>query len=184
MFGVDAKMLVEEVMTRDVVTIDCNNNVYDACKIFVENKVGCLVVMDRDIIVGIVTERDTIERVILQNLDPNNTKIREIMSQNIKTIHALTPLEKAAQIMKDNKIKKLPVIQNNEIVGIVTETDLTQTIELFSGTIEELEKFYVETKDNIKKIMEEWGNILFSLKGNNRSIEKKQSNILENDITN
>ena len=184
MFGVDAEMLVEEVMTRDVVTIDCNNNVYDACKIFVENKVGCLVVMDRDIIVGIVTERDTIERVILQNLDPNNTKIREIMSQNIKTIHALTPLEKAAQIMKDNKIKKLPVIQNNEIVGIVTETDLTQTIELFSRTIEELEKFYVETKCNFEKIMEEWGNILFSLKGYNRSIEKKQSNILENDITN
>jgi predicted transcriptional regulator len=73
MFGVDAKMLVEEVMTGNVVTIDCNKYVYDACKIFVDNKVGCLVVMDRDIIVGIVTERDTIERVILQNLDPKNT---------------------------------------------------------------------------------------------------------------
>ena len=184
MFEVDAKMLVEEVMTRNVVTIDCNNSVHDACKIFVDNKVGCLVVMDRDIIVGIITERDTIERVILQDLDPNITKVREIMSQNIKTIHALTPLEKAAQIMKDNKIKKLPVIQNNEIIGIVTETDLTQTIELFSEKIEELEKFYVETKENIEKIMDEWGNILYSLRGCNKSNEKQQDTILENDIKN
>ena len=111
--------------------------------------------MDKDIIVGIITERDTIERVILQNLDPKKTKIREIMSQNIKTIHTLSPLEKAAQIMKDNKIKKLPVILNNEIVGIVTETDITQTIEFFSEAIEELEQFYVDTKNNIKKILDE-----------------------------
>jgi CBS-domain-containing membrane protein len=108
----------------------------------------------------------------------------EIMSQNIKTIHALTPLEKAAQIMKDNNIKKLPIILNNEIVGIVTETDLTQTIEVFSETIEELEKFYVETKDIIEKMMDEWGNILYSLKGCNKSNEKQQGNNLENDITN
>jgi len=166
-------MLVEEVMTRNIEKIDCKENVYDACKIFIDKKVGCLVVMDRDIIVGIVTERDTIERVILQNLDANNTKVREIMSQNIKTIHALTPLERGAQIMKDNKIKKLPVIRNNEIVGIVTETDLTQTIEIFSEKIEELEKFYVKTKDNIEKMMDEWGNILYSLKGYNRTKEKQ-----------
>jgi CBS domain-containing protein len=181
---VDAEMLVEEVMTRNVEKIDCNENVYDACKIFIEKKVGCLVVMDRDIIVGIVTERDTIERVILQKLDPTNTKIVEIMSQNIKTIHALTPLEKAAQIMKDYNIKKLPVVHNNEIVGIVTETDLTQTIEIFSETIEELEKFYVETRGNIEKIMEDWGNILYNLKGCNKSNEKQQNNFLEKDITN
>ena len=183
MFGVDAEMLVEEVMTRDVVTIDCNNNVYDACKIFVENKVGCLVVMDRDIIVGIVTERDTIERVILQNLDPNNTKIREIMSQNIKTIHALTPLEKAAQIMKDNNIKKLPVILNNEIVGIVTETDITQTIEVFSEAIEDLEQFYVDTKVNINKMMDEWENIIYKLKGSNRQTDTQQNNVIEDKIS-
>lgn len=54
-------MLVEEVIIRKVVTIDCNKNVYDACKIYRENRVGCLVVIDRDMIVGIVIERDTIK---------------------------------------------------------------------------------------------------------------------------
>ena len=177
-------MLVEEVMTRKVVTIDCNKNVFDACKIYSENRVGCLVVMDRDIIVGIVTERDTIERVILQNKNPKKTKIRDIMSHNIKTIHALAPLEKAAQIMKDNKIKKVPVVLNNEIVGIITETDLTQTIEVFSETIEELEQFYIDSKANIEKMMEEWGNILFNLKGFKLQKENQHSNVIEDKITN
>lgn len=67
-------MLIEEVMTRNVEKIDCNNFVFDTCKIFIDKKVGCLVVMDKDIIVGIITERDTIERVILQNLDPKKPK--------------------------------------------------------------------------------------------------------------
>ena len=172
-------MLVEEVMTRNVVKIDCNKCVYDACKIFIDNKVGCLVVMDKDIIVGIITERDTIERVILQNLDPKETKIMEIMSQNIKTIHALSPLEKAAQILKENNIKKLPVILNNEIVGIVTETDLTQTIEVFSDKIEELEQFYIDTKSNIDKMMDEWGNILYNLKGFKGQADNQQANELK-----
>ena len=175
-------MLVEEVMTRNVEKIDCNNFVFDACKIFIDKKVGCLVVMDRDIIVGIITERDTIERVILQDLDPKNIKIIEIMSQNIKTIHALSPLEKAAQIMKDNTIKKLPVILNNEIVGIVTETDITQTIEVFSEAIEDLEQFYIETKGNIKKMMDEWETIICKLKGSNRQTDTQQSNVIEDKI--
>ena len=106
-------MLVEEVMSRDIVSIDCNKEVIDACKVYSKNKVGSLVVMDKNIIVGIITERDTIERVILQNKDPKKTKVREIMSPNIITVHALAPLERAAQIMQESNIKKLPVILNN-----------------------------------------------------------------------
>ena len=158
-------MLVEEVMTRDVVTIQNNKTVYDACKLYSEKKVGSLVVMDKEIIVGIVTERDIIERAILKKKIPNKTKIREIMTPNIKTVHALAPLEKAAVIMKENKIKKLPVILNNEIVGIITETDLSQTIEAFSEAVEELTKLYSESRQDIEKIMNDWENIICSIKG-------------------
>ncbi len=158
-------MLVEEVMTRDVVTIENNQTVYEACKLYSEKKVGSLVVMDKDIIVGIVTERDIIERAILQKKVPTKTKIREIMTPNIKTVHALAPLEKAAFIMKENRIKKLPVILNNEIVGIITETDLSQTIEAFSEAVEELTKFYTESREDIEKIMDDWENIIYSIKG-------------------
>jgi len=175
-------MLVEEVMTRDVVTIDCNSTVIDACKVYCEHKVGCLVVMDKNITVGIVTERDTIERVILENKDPKKTMIREIMSPNIITVHALAPLEKAAQTMKESNIKKLPVILNNEIVGIITETDLSRTINAFSEAIDELIEFYSDTKDSIDKIMDDWGNLLINLKNYKKLTQNREQDVIKEEV--
>ena len=68
------------------------------------------------------------------------------MSSNLITVHAFSPLERAVQIMKESNIKKLPVILNNEIVGIVTEIDLSRTIDVFSGAIDELIDFYETVK--------------------------------------
>ena len=175
-------MLVEEVMSRDIVSIDCNKTVLEACKVYSKNKVGSLVVMDKNIIVGIVTERDTIERVILLNKDPKRTKVREIMSPNIITVHALTPLEKAAQIMKDNNIKKLPVVLNNEIVGIVTETDLTRTIEAFSEAMEELINFYSDSKESIEQILDDWGDMLIKFKGFKKLTKLKEIDLLKKEV--
>ena len=156
-------MLVEEIMSRNIVRIDCKNTVLDACKEYNNKKVGSLVVMDKEIIVGIVTERDIIEKVILQEKNPKKTKIIEIMSPSLITIHALAPVEKAAQIMKEKRIKKLPVILNNEIVGMITETDLSQTIDIFSEYIEELKGLYVDSKENIEKILDDWGDLIIKL---------------------
>lgn len=174
-------MLVEEVMSRDIVSIDCNKTVLEACKVYSKNKVGSLVVMDKKIIVGIVTERDTIERVILQNKNPKKTKVGDIMSPNIITVHALAPLERAAQIMKEGNIKKLPVILNNEIVGIVTETDLSRTIDAFSGAIEELIDFYTDSKNSIEHIIDDWGNLLIKLKGY-KKLAHEETDVLKKEV--
>lgn len=175
-------MLVEEVMSREIVSIDCNKAVLDACKVYSKHKVGSLVVMDKNIIVGIVTERDTIERVILQNKNPKKTKVREIMSPNIITVHALAPLERAAQIMKESDIKKLPVILNNEIVGIITETDLSRTINAFSGAIEELINFYTDSKNSIERILDDWGDLLIKLKGYKKLEQSKEKDVLKKEV--
>ena len=158
-------MLIQEVMSREIVSIDCNKTVLDACKLLSKNNLGILVVMDKNIIVGIVNERDTIEMIILKNREPNDTKVREIMSPNIKTVHALAPLERAAQIMRESHIKKLPVILNNEIVGIVTESDLSRTFGIYSEAIEELTEFYADSKNTIEQLLGDWENILIKLKG-------------------
>ncbi len=121
-------MQISEIMTKNVVTIECDQTVLHACQRYKEHGVGCLVVMKDNMIVGILTERDIIERVILEQRDPFTTTVDEIMSKNIKTIHASASVEKAAEMMKKNKIKKLPVVLNNEIVGIVTVTDLANVL--------------------------------------------------------
>jgi CBS domain-containing protein len=119
-------MLVKEIMTKNVVTIAADASVFDACMMYKEKKVGCLVVVDDETCVGIVTERDLIERSICQRRDPEKTKIREIMSQNIKVVYALDTAEKALETMKQYKIKKLPVISSEKVVGIVTITDIAE----------------------------------------------------------
>ena len=119
-------MLVQEVMTKDVVTIDSNETAFDASVKYRDNKVGCLVVTDEEKCIGIVTERDIIERVICNFKIPDKTKVGDIMSSDIKTIHALENIEKAISIMITNKIKKLPVVKNDQIVGIITVTDISR----------------------------------------------------------
>jgi len=119
-------MLVKEIMTKNVVTIEADASVFDACMMYKEKKVGCLVVVDDETCVGIVTERDLIERSICQRRDPEKTKVSEIMSQNIKVVYDLDTAEKALETMKQYKIKKLPVISSEKVVGIVTITDIAE----------------------------------------------------------
>ncbi|MGF3554191.1 MAG: CBS domain-containing protein [Thermoplasmatota archaeon] len=156
-------MLVEEIMSTDFVTIDCDKTIYDACKLYSEKKVDHLIVMDKDILVGIVTDRDIIEGAILKNKSLKKTKISEIMTTNLKTINALTNIEKAAEIMKENKIKKLPVILNDKIIGIIKETDLLEKVNIFSETFKDLSNFYEEKKKNLEEIIKEWKDIINDL---------------------
>lgn len=119
-------MLVKEAMVTEVVSIDKNKSIFDACQIYKKFKIGCLLVTDSERCVGIVTERNIIERTICEHKDPENTKIYEIMSSDIKTINPLNTLEEAVIVMNKNNVKKLPVIQNDDIVGIITVTDISR----------------------------------------------------------
>jgi CBS domain-containing protein len=119
-------MLVKEVMTRNVVTVNAEDSVFDACMTYKEKKVGCLVVIDNETCVGIVTERDLIERSICARRNPAKTKVREIMSSSIKVVYALDTIDAALELMKQYKIKKLPVVSSEKVVGIITMTDIAE----------------------------------------------------------
>lgn len=171
-------MIVEEIMTRNIIAIGPEELVVDACKKCSDNNVGSLVVMNDGMIIGIVTERDIIQSVLLVKEDPKQVKVKEIMTPHIKTIHALDKVEKAARIMKENSIKKLPVILNNEIVGIITETDITRTINAYSEAITELTELYVGSKETIEKIMDDWGDIIIRLKNYKKLSSNKEVEVV------
>jgi len=113
-------------MKKNVITINANDSVFDACNKYRDFKVGCLVVTEGESCIGIVTERDLIERTICNDRDPKTTKVNEIMTTDIRTVHALDTLEKALEIMEEFNIKKLPVVVNEGIVGIITVTDISK----------------------------------------------------------
>jgi CBS domain-containing protein len=125
-------LLVQEIMTKKIEKINSDETVFEACKKFKQFNLGSLVVEDDDLIVGIITERDVILKIILENKNPTNTLIRDVMTPYPKTIHALAKIEEAAEIMKKNNIKKLPVIYNNNLVGMITDTDISRAVHILS----------------------------------------------------
>ena len=129
-------MFVKDIMAKKVVSIDHDKTVLDVCNKFKKHRLGSLVVVNTGVIVGIITERDIIERVIIEQKPPKKTKVEDVMSKNIITIHASAKIEQAAELMKKHKIKKLPVILNNEFVGIITVIDLADIMPNFTKTLD------------------------------------------------
>ena len=115
---------VREIMTKGVTFLDSSNTVEEAAKLMNET----IVVMDNLVVSGIVTERDIVRRVMAQNKPPS-TKLQEIMSSPIVVINPDESISELAQLMRDRKIHKVPVIKppvknESQLVGIVTATDL------------------------------------------------------------
>ena len=120
-------MLVKEIMTKNVVSIDKEKTVFEAANLYKKHRVGCLIVTKGEECVGIITERDLIERTICKKRSPETTKVKEIMSEEVITINYLEQIDKASKIMINNNIKKLPVTKNEDIVGIITVTDISKS---------------------------------------------------------
>jgi CBS domain-containing protein len=143
-------MLVKESMTVDVKSIHRGKTVMEACVMYRDYQIGSLLVTDNEGCVGIVTERDIIERTICGHKDPYSTNVSEIMSSKIITVHPLDEIGKAVEKLIEFHIKKLPVVQGDEIVGIITVTDIARSHpELAKRVIEKLAQKRNKDKKNI-----------------------------------
>ena len=116
---------VKEVMTKIVVTIEANKTVIEAATLMAKNDVGNLIIMNDNMPIGIVTERDFVRRVLVTG-NPPKTKISEIMSTPLRVIDPEAPLKEAARRMVRKGIRRLPVIKDNKLVGIITATDFAR----------------------------------------------------------
>ena len=118
---------VEDIMVGDVVTVEVEATVRQAVDLMNKNEIGCFVVVDEEEKpVGIVTERDLLKRVLAKRKDPVRVKVMQIMSQPLVTGTPHMDIEAAARLMFKRKIKKLPIVENGRLVGLVTLTDLVR----------------------------------------------------------
>ena len=112
-------------MTKNVITIDASKTVIEAADLMSQNNVGDLVVMDKNVPVGIVTERDLVRRVLAERKSLN-IKVSEVMTTPLRVIDPEAPLKEAARRMVNKGIRRLPVIKDNQLVGIITATDFAR----------------------------------------------------------
>ena len=132
-------MKIEEAMIKSVVTLQEDVSVYEAVKLMNENRIGCLVVLQYGQVVGIVTERDMLERVLEKCRNPKETKVTEIMTKRVIVGKLGIRLDEAAKLMFEKKVKKLPIVEGNHLAGLVTLTDLARMASLDEKTMEVIE---------------------------------------------
>ena len=128
-----AHTFVKDVMISDIAELDVSSTIKDAAIVMDKKNIGCIIVTNDKIPVGILTERDFVKRIAAQEI-PLNSKLETVMSSPLTEIDSEQTVWEAAQIMKTKNIHKLPVRQDNNIIGIVTTTDLIKICSLGSDS--------------------------------------------------
>ena len=115
---------VKEIMAENVVVSAPNESIHDcACKM-AHREISSLVIIDGTSIVGIITEQDIARKVIAKGIKTKTTFAHTMMSPNVISVLPHKDIQEAIQIMGNNEIKHLPVIENGELLGIITSKDI------------------------------------------------------------
>lgn len=117
-------MELQNLMTKNVETVSRNTSLNEAAKLMKQYNVGSIPVCDGDQVVGIITDRDIVLRGIADGMNPSNVKCGDIMSTNVVTGTASMDVHEAAKLMADKQIRRLPVVENNKLIGIISLGDL------------------------------------------------------------
>jgi len=120
---------LQDIMVKDIVTVEEKVTVRKAVEVMNKYEIGCLIVMKKGKPEGIVTERDMLKRILLESRDPEKIKVNEIMSTPLIVGKPQMDIEEAVKLMFKRNIKKLPVTNNKQLVGLVTLTDLARSKE-------------------------------------------------------
>jgi len=116
-------VLVRDVMTTSVISVDSSTTAHDAAKMMEESEIGAVVVFEKNVPVGIITDRDFAIK-IAAHAYPIDTPVRRVMSSPLITISSDSPFWVGADLMNSRKIRRLVVIDDDQVVGIITVTDL------------------------------------------------------------
>jgi CBS domain-containing protein len=115
---------IRQVMTKDPVTVDATASTVDAARRMLERDLGAVIVVRDGAICGVVTDRDVVVRVVAEGRSPAETPIGDACSSELISVRPDEPLEKAVDLMRRHAVRRLPVVEHDRAVGIVSIGDL------------------------------------------------------------
>ena len=115
---------VRDAMTEDPRSIAASEPVVDAARLMREQHVGSLPVTDNEKLVGMITDRDITTRVVAEAADPKTTSVGEVYSRDLISVEPDQDLDEALQLMARHQVRRLAVIENGSLVGIVAQADI------------------------------------------------------------
>jgi CBS domain-containing protein len=120
---------VQQLMTADPRTLGASDTASDAAQVMRDADVGPVLVTENNEVRGIVTDRDIVIRAIAEGRDPNEVQLGELCSENVVTVEAAADAHEAARLMREHNIRRLPVVESGEPVGIVAIGDLAKELD-------------------------------------------------------
>ena len=119
---------VRDIMEKNVITIDGTKNALDASVILKEKEISFLVILKEGKPEGIVSERDIVRKIAAENIKSSQIQLEKIMSKNFKWVEPETEVEHAVQKMLNNNIRRLIVLEDEKLAGVITQTNLAEVL--------------------------------------------------------
>ena len=122
-------MAIRDLMTPNPTTCEPSTTVTDVARLMASEDVGPAPIVEGERLVGIVTDRDLVVRVLAEGRDPSSTTVGEIASSDLVTVTPDTELQEALNLMSDNQVRRLLVTEGDRLVGIVAQADVARAAE-------------------------------------------------------
>lgn len=126
------RLLVKDIMTQNPVTIDSERTVREAAVAMDRSGVGCVLVTtkkdDHEKVIGIVTERDLVRKVLAKEGGGSELSVKSVMSSPLIVVNPDATIEEAAKVMERNGVRRLPVVDQEGLAGVVTVSDLAKAL--------------------------------------------------------
>ncbi len=132
---------VRDIMQKNVITIQENKSALDAAKLISEKDISFLVIVKDDKPIGVITERDFVRKIFAQDKQVSLVPLSEIMSYKFRWVEPSTEIEDAVQKMLNHNIRRLIVLEDEKLVGVITQTDLADFLRsklLIEGTVKNI----------------------------------------------
>jgi CBS domain-containing protein len=117
---------IREVMTTDVRACEPNAAVTDAAKLMAKEDVGPIPIVEEGRLVGLITDRDIVVRVIAEGKDPKLTKVGQIATKDLVNVSPDADLDEALKLMAERQVRRLPVVEGDRLIGIVAQADVAR----------------------------------------------------------
>ena len=131
-------VIVRDIMSKDVKVVGADSSVKEVVAAMNKFNIGSIVVVQSERPVGVISERDILRRVVEPSLAPETLTARQVMTSPVFTIRETATVDEAAKLMAKKRVRKLPVMSKEELVGIVTFTDIVNAVLTMISILEEL----------------------------------------------
>ncbi|MGB9132325.1 MAG: CBS domain-containing protein [Methanosarcina sp.] len=157
---IEKEVSVAEVMNKTVIIMDINSDISAIAREMVIRDAGSVIITENGKAMGIITERDFVKSIVSENRKPNEVDASAILSTPLVTVKPETSVVKASEIMLKANIKRLPVMENGTIIGVISNTDILMVAPGLSAILKDLIEMNREallSTPSVEEITEEFG---------------------------